>query len=74
MNQIVLVGFTLPSLSPLVNLPNLFADDFDLMLHELLKVQLPICFFVVNQLCLLAGLCGSLEVSVLLVDTCHWLC
>ena len=29
MNRIVLVGFTLPSLSPLANLPNSFADDFD---------------------------------------------
>ena len=29
MSQMVLVGFTRPSLSPLANLLNLFTDDFD---------------------------------------------
>ncbi len=80
MNRIVFVGFTLLSLSPLVNPPNSFADDFKKgffvfwMSHELLIVQVRIHFFVVDQLCSLDGLCGLSEVSVSLRDTRHCLC
>ena len=44
------------------------------MPHELSIFQARICFFVVDQLRLLAGLCGLLEMSVSLRDTRHCLC
>ncbi len=44
------------------------------MSHELSIVQVRIHFFIVDQLCSLAGLCGLSEVRVSLRDICHWLC